>query len=94
MIVQHSAVTHRLLTYPRVPEQLSKDHQVSGVQRQTHVGCGDGEYSHAGLRGELKALTQLVSVYCRCGAIDTDETDVLGREETNRNLGLMSLSKK
>lgn len=35
------AVAINVTSYPRIPEKLGKDHQVSRVQGQTHVGCRD-----------------------------------------------------
>lgn len=48
------------MSYPWIPEELSKDHQVSRVQGQTHVGCCDGQHGHAAVGAELELLTELL----------------------------------
>ncbi|KAF3843101.1 hypothetical protein F7725_001950 [Dissostichus mawsoni] len=58
-------------------EKLSEDHQVGGVQREAHVGCRDGENSHAGLSGALKPITQQLPISRGRGAVNTDKTHIL-----------------
>lgn len=66
-------------SYPWIPEELSKDHQVSWVQGQTHVGRCDGQHGHTAAGRELELLTQLLPFGWRSRAIDTDVDDVLLR---------------
>ena len=50
------------MLYPRVPEELGENHQISGVQGEAHVGCSDGQNSHAALGRVLEPLTELLSI--------------------------------
>ena len=49
-------------SYPGVPEELGEHHQVGGVQGDAHVGCGDGEHSHAAAHPVLEELTPLMAL--------------------------------
>lgn len=66
-------------SHPRVPEELSKDHQVSRVQGETHVGRSDGQHSHAGVSPGLEPVAELLALGRGGGAIHTYVVDALWR---------------
>ena len=66
-------------SYPRVPEKLSKHHQVSRVEGEAHVGCCDGQHSHAAPVCRLEPVAQQLAICRRGGPIYTDVADVLQR---------------
>lgn len=59
-------------TYPWIPEELCKHHQVRSRQRQAHVCSSEGQNSHRLLLWQLELLAQRLPLSWRGGAINAD----------------------
>lgn len=77
------AAVINVTSYPRIPEKLGKDHQVSWVQGQTHVGCRDWQHGHTAVSRELELLAQLLPFGWRSRPVNPDVADILLGNERN-----------